>query len=434
MDVVVLGAGAAGLSAARELCSAGLEVVVLEARDRIGGRVHSLRDPAAPRPIELGAEFVHGEDADVFRLFEAAGVVAEELPEAHFRSRDGRLSAVDGFWDAIAAAGRNLAGRLGRRDASVHEVLERARLPGRTRALLVQFVEGFFAAHLDRISARSLAPDGAMQRQFRPAGGYGPALQWMRDGLDPERATVRLSTAATRVRWSRGEAVVEAAGPSGEPLEPFRARAAVITVPHALLRSNALRFAPELDGRREALERLEPGQVFKIVLRFRESFWEEDGFMRRRLAAKASEAPRLGFLHGEGPVPVWWTGLPARLPFLTGWAGGPKAERMLAAEPSARVDRSLDALADLLAVPRRTLDERLDGVYAHDWRSDPFSACAYTYVGVGGWAAQKALARPVEGTLFFAGEALSADGIGTVPGALATGRRAGRAAVEALRA
>ncbi|HYE98832.1 MAG TPA: NAD(P)/FAD-dependent oxidoreductase, partial [Planctomycetota bacterium] len=432
VDAVVLGAGAAGLAAARELTGAGLEVVLLEARDRVGGRVFTVVDPSEPRPVELGAEFLHGRIPEVFELFRQAGVVAEEIPDAHVRSEDGRFSPVDSFWDSVDRMGRDLERRLGRDDRPVSDYLERARVPARTRALLRQFVEGFHAAHVDRISARSLAGADGMERQYRPAEGYGPALRWLREHLRARGVDVRLSTVATRVRWSRGEAVVEATGPSGRALEPFRARAAVVTLPHAVLRSRAVRFVPELDGRQQALERLEAGHVFKIVLRFRQSFWEDDAFVRRRLVRPVDDPAPLNFIHGEGAVPVWWTALPAGIPRLTGWAGGPKAERMLSAEPSTRVDRSLDALAGILAVPRRRLDELLDGVWAHDWRADPFSGGAYTYVGVGGLPAQKALARPVDGTLFFAGESLSVQGIGTVPGALESGRRAGRAAAASL--
>lgn len=435
VDAVVLGAGAAGLAAARELSGAGLEVVLMEARDRVGGRVFTVADPSEPRPVELGAEFLHGREPEVFELFRQAGVVAEEIPDDHVRSEDGRFSPVRSFWDSVERMGRDLARRLGRVDRPVSDYLERARLPGRTRALLRQFVEGFHAAHADRISARSLAGADGMGRQYRPAEGYGPALRWLSGHLRARGVDVRLSTVATQVRWSRGEAVVEATGPSGRPLEPFRARAAVVTLPHAVLRSKALRFVPDLEGRQQALERLEVGHVFKIVLRFRQSFWEDDAFLRRRRVRSVDEPAPLNFIHGEGAVPVWWTLLPAAgIPRLTGWAGGPKAERMLAAEPSTRLDRSLDALAGVLAVPRRRLDELLDGVWAHDWRADPFSGGAYTYVGVGGLPAQKALARPVEGTLFFAGESLSVQGIGTVPGALESGRRAGRAAAASLNA
>ena len=128
-------------------------------------------------------------------------------------------------------------------------------------------------------------------------------------------------------------------------------------------------------------------------------------------------------------MPTWWTPLPLLVPRITGWAGGPRAEALLDESEATRVDWSLDALAETLAVPRRLLDRELEAWAMHDWRADPWSLGAYSYAAVGGQGAHRALARPVESTLFFAGEATSADETGTVSGAIATGRRAARAAL-----
>jgi monoamine oxidase len=124
--------------------------------------------------------------------------------------------------------------------------------------------------------------------------------------------------------------------------------------------------------------------------------------------------------------------LPVHSPLLVGWVGGIAAETILSEETVSRLERSLVALSDVLAVPRRTLEEQLDAWTSHDWRADPFARGAYSYIGVGGTGAPRALARPVEGTLFFAGEATNGAQIGTVAGALASGRRAAREILRAL--
>ncbi|HVR84238.1 MAG TPA: FAD-dependent oxidoreductase, partial [Planctomycetota bacterium] len=220
---------------------------------------------------------------------------------------------------------------------------------------------------------------------------------------------------------------LEAHSAAGRVLEEFRARSAVIAIPHALLRSRSLGFEPDLAEKRRAATRLEVGQAFKMVLRFRDSFWGEEDFLERRLR-KGLEHPRsLAFLHTRGvEVPVWWTSLPTKAPLLTGWAGGPQAERLLDLEEQERVDRSLASLARGLGVSRAFLDDQLDSWWTHDWRADAWSGGAYSYVGAGGIPAQRTLAKPVEGTLFFAGEYTELDQIGTVAGALTSGRRAGR--------
>lgn len=147
-DVIVLGAGAAGLAAARDLTRAGLTVTVVEARGRVGGRVHT-RDSALAVPLELGAEFVHGEAKVTFDVIRAAGLLAAELPDTHHRSTNGRLAPTPGFWDAVESMGRDLGRRTTRRKADfpVAQYLDGARLPSERRAMLAGFVEGF---HTDR--------------------------------------------------------------------------------------------------------------------------------------------------------------------------------------------------------------------------------------------------------------------------------------------
>jgi monoamine oxidase len=254
-------------------------------------------------------------------------------------------------------------------------------------------------------------------------------IETLRAGLDPERADVRLNTVALELRWRRRTVTLLSRTGTGRRLEPLHAKAAVIALPHAVLRAGDLRFRPALPEKERAARRLEVGQVFRIVLRFRAAFWEDDRFVRTRLGEEGD----LGFIHGvDEEVPVWWTPLPARAPILTGWAGGPKAERLLDRTPEMRLDRSLDSLARILSVARRSLDEGLERASFHDWRSDPWSRGAYSYVGVGGLTAQRTLARPVEETLFFAGDALDPDEMGTVGGALTSGRRAGTALVRSL--
>jgi monoamine oxidase len=446
VDVLVLGAGAAGLAAARDLSQAGLRVTVIEARPRIGGRILTRHDPRVPVPLELGAEFIHGEAPETMAIARAAGLGVAELPNLHEAAAGGRFTSRPDFWDDIDAMNHDLARRVAKRgrDFPVSEYLESAHLSPLKRSVLKSFVEGWYAAHAERLSAQSLADeakDGAAgeeeiraDKQFRIVNGYDALMQWLRDGLDPERTAVRLSTVAQVVTWKRGNVTVECNIGAGAPLEVLLARAAVITVPLAVLKAGALRFSPVLPAKQRALAGLEVGQVFKIVLRFREAFWESPAFLKERRANSDSSGQGLNFLHAAGvEIPVWWTTLPVRSPLLCGWVGGVVAETLLAEEPLSRVERSLVALSEVLAVPRRELEEQLDAWASHDWRSDPFSRGAYGYVGVGGDGAPRALGRPVEGTLFFAGEATNGDEIGTVAGALASGRRAAREVLRARR-
>jgi monoamine oxidase len=446
VDVLILGAGAAGLAAARDLSHAGLRVTVIEARPRVGGRILTLHDPRSPIPLELGAEFIHGASADTLPLAQAAGLAVIELPDSHELASAGRFKPMGDFWELVDRMNHDLARRLASRgkDFPVSAYLDSARVPAARRGLLRDFVQGFYAAHPDRLSAKSLAvetegggdeADEVAGKQFRIANGGDALMKWLRDGLDPERTEVRLSTVAVSVQWKRGAVSVVCRGSSDRVLLPaLSAHTALITLPLAVLKAGDLRFDPAVPAKQRALAAIETGQVFKIVLRFREAFWERAEFLRERRAQAGWNGRGLAFLHAHGAeVPTWWTSLPVRSPVLTGYVGGVAAEQLLAEDPPSRLERSLVALSDVFAVPRRDLEELLDASASHDWRADPFARGAYSYIGVGGTGAPRALGRPVDGTLFFAGEATDGAQIGTVSGALASGRRAAREVLRALK-
>jgi len=446
VDVLVLGAGAAGLAAARDLSHAGLRVTIIEARPRVGGRILTLHDSRSPVPLELGAEFIHGERAETLSLAQAAGLAVLELPGLHDLATAGRFKPLDGFWELVDRMNHDLASRLVRRgrDFPVSEYLDSRSVPPSRRGMLRDFLQGFYAAHPDRLSAESLAvearEDGSAERdevaggQFRIANGGDALMKWLRDGLDPDRTELRLSTVAQTVEWKRESVRVGCRGADRAPLPTVSARTAVITLPLAVLKAGMVRFEPAVPAKQRALAGLETGQVFKIVLRFREAIWDDAEFLKERRGASSVDRGGLNFLHGQGAeVPTWWTTLPVRSPVLVGYVGAVAAEQLLAEEPPSRLERTLVALSEILAVPRRDLEDQLDASASHDWRADPFARGAYSYIGVGGIGAPRALARPVEGTLFFAGEATDGPQIGTVAGALASGRRAAREVLRVLK-
>jgi len=435
-DVIVIGAGASGLAAARDLSQAGLRVTVLEARPRVGGRILTVHDARAPVPLELGAEFIHGEAPETLSVAEAAGLAVVELPDLHEIVTRGRFLIRADFWDAIGRMNKDLARRVAQRgeDFPVSDYLDSRGVPPARRQLLLDFIQGFHAAHPERLSAKALAAEVSdtgtdndqLDKQFRIVNGGDALMQWLRHGLDPDRVELKLSTVVEEIQWKRGEV-----GVAGE-----RARAAIVTLPAAVLKTGTVKFEPEIGAKKRALELIETGHIFKIVLRFRRAFWEDPDFLKERRApgSGAQDGKSVNFLHAPGAeIPTWWTAQPVRGPLLTGWVGGVKAETLLSEEPASRLERSLVALSDVLAIPRRELDDNLDAWASHDWRADPFARGAYSYIGVGGMGAPRTLGRPVEGTLFFAGEATIPDKIGTVAGALASGRRAAREALRSLK-
>ncbi|HKG95260.1 MAG TPA: NAD(P)/FAD-dependent oxidoreductase [Gemmatimonadaceae bacterium] len=450
-DVIVIGAGVAGLSAARELRRAGARVLVLEARDRVGGRIHTHRDPdRLAVPVELGAEFIHGGAPETMALADEAGLVACDIAGERFlvqgRGSARRLEQLDdAFWQRIG----RILGRLDperepdRSFAAFLRAEAGAERLAKDRRLARDFVQGFHAADARRVSERALADGGnpaedeEEQRIGRFLDGYDRVPAWL--ARDLGRGALRLGTVVRRVVWRRGEVMVEARGlAAGSRTQRFRARAAVVTLPLGVLQARppaagAVAFDPPLPAAtRQAIAGLAMGPVVRVTFAFRERFWEDDSLLGRR--GEGGRLARMSFLHThDRDLPVWWTAYPARAPLLVGWVGGPAAARLARLGRRALEARALGALARQLGVRRARLAPLVAGCWTHDWMRDPYSRGAYSYALVGSSDAAAELARPVERTLYFAGEAADPEGrTGTVEGALATGKRAAGETLEAL--
>ena len=425
IDVAVIGAGAAGLAAARALDAAGARTVMFEARDRIGGRVLTRAESPLPVPVDLGGEFVHGANPVSFRLLRAAGSVAIDTAERSLRYEDGALREGDDPFDVVArvlSRARSLNDDLSIADFT-------AGLSHEERATTRMMTEGFDAADPARASTLALAAEwgdaqGQTSQQFRPLGGYAPLMRMLSGALDPNRSALLLDTPVQTIRYDGNGVVIEARRAAGAALR-VRARAAVVTVPLGVLQAGRPAFTPPLpQEKRDALDALIMGPVVKLALLFRRPFWESLEGARFRDVA---------FFHrAEAHFPTFWTLLPLRAPILIAWAGGPKADLLRAHDATARTRAALDDLAILFGIEARPHDE-LVTAYQHDWDADPFSLGAYSYVATGGRGARDALAAPVGGRLFFAGEATaSAAESSTVGGALESGERAAREIVAAL--
>ena len=411
-DVLIIGAGAAGLSAAAELGRAGRSVLVLEARERVGGRAWTVREPGIPLPIELGAEFIHGEAAVTHELLRQAGATAVDSARVQRTLEGGRLRPVDGFAEAKKSV-EDISG-LEKKDLSFRKFLESRSLSKRTKTFAAMMVEGFDAADPKLASARAIAEEwsGAEMgaSQPRPGCGYGELLAWLAGSLDP-RVKLRLQSVVHEVKWKRRS--VEVRGTFlGKPFA-VRGKQAIITLPVGVLQAGSVRFQPALAAKRESLRKLVSGPVVKVVLRFDSAFWEE-------------RYPEVSFFHCPGAFfPTFWNQLPRHAPFLVAWAGGPKADAH-AGRPAGEVVRRALATLERLFGRRSGVESRLQNFRVQDWHADPFSRGAYSYVGVGGVGSRQALATPLADTLFFAGEATDTEQSGTVAGALESGRRAAR--------
>jgi len=366
--------------------------------------------PGLEIPVELGAEFIHGEAKVTHALLKKAGLAAVDSVREQRFLEHGRLRRINAFSEAQRAAKRALGLE---RDLSVARFLGRLRAPAKTKDFARMMVEGFDAADPRRASMRAIADEwgggelGASQP--RPQGGYGALLDWLANAVVASGAQLRLGAVVTKLAW-RGGAVTIGGSFLGERFSA-RAKRAIVTLPLGVLQKGPLRFPQK----RAALRKLASGPVVRVAMRFQRPFWEK-------------RADGVAFFHNpEAPFPTFWTPLPMRAPLLTAWAGGPKAARLTGRGTRRLLDAALASVESIFGKDARTL---LAAAYAQDWMHDPFARGGYSYVLVDGMGAREELAAPVDDTVFFAGEATDGEEPGTVAAALASGQRAGR---EALR-
>jgi monoamine oxidase len=451
--VVVIGAGASGLAAARALHDAGIDVEVLEARDRIGGRVFTITPPHTTRPIELGAEFIHGQAPELQQLLDEASLASADVCGTRWTSSSRGLRRLTGFWDRLDRAMRLLDTKgpsRGRHhqsppegghytsppDRSFDEAIRARRGRGRSvdRTLAREYVEGFHAADTHLISAQALAEGGSPGKDVRErrlahvVDGYDRVIAWL---ATPLSSRIRLSSIVTGVRWKPRRVVIDVAR-----RKPITARAVIVTIPLGVLQAppgqrGAIAFEPALRAKARALADLEMGAALRVVLHLNQRFWADQKFA----ATHASEGvERMSFLHtSDRDFPTWWTTYPFTSPLVVGWCGGPRARRLLEEPAAVIINRAVNALARQCGITHRRMRSMVEEAWTHDWLHDPFARGAYSYVKVGGMEASAVLARPLAGTLFFAGEATDTDGAtGTVHGAIASGRRAARQVMRAI--
>ena len=415
---------------------------MLEARDRIGGRICTHREAGLAAPIELGAEFIHGTAPELQALIQQAALRSVDVGGRRFAMVGGRLRPMDDYWERLHRVLR-LVRTGANEDESFRQFLDR-KPGGRREALARQwalaFVEGYQGADARLISAQSTGgeedPSGDAEAQLtgRVVDGYDSVIAAL---AKPISASISTSAIVSGIQWRRGHVEIESQTAAGRSRRLIRARRAIITVPLGVLKASpsergAIVFTPPLEEKAAALEQMAMGTVLRLVLRFKNRFWTDKAIARRIHDSGPGPDPvsleALSFLQtNDSDFQVWWTQYPLRTPIMVGWRGGPGARELDRLTPDHLIERAAASLARAFGLPQRLVLGLVDGSWLHHWNDDPFSRGAYSYEMVGGTGAPGVLARPLKGTLYFAGEATASDGrIGTVDGAMASGLRAAR--------
>jgi monoamine oxidase len=423
VDVVVVGAGVAGLRAAEALKAAGVSVLVVEARDRVGGRVHSVR--SMDTTIELGADWLF--DTAFHPLANRA------------RAWGVDVRPTDGSYRLLTGDGRHVSVTRERRwRQALREHIDRARaeLPEGADRSVGELVRELVARRTERepdreglawaaaaeierrrgasIDELSLArfddEPPARGNDGRVMQGLSTLLERLAEGLEIERSFVvrRVDHSPTSVRVEGARRAV-------------RARAAVITVPVGVLSRGEMVFSPGLpEGKRAALERVKSSAVAKVFMKFPSAFWE----------------PREEWIGRV--LPLESRGRWVELVDLASYGRGPILCAMVRGAQAIEVERGAErAVAGEL---ERVVRRLFPGVYVEpeaivrtSWSSDPFSLGTHSCLAPGATSRDRdALAAPVGRSLFFAGEATDRAHAATLQGAYASGERAAREALVAL--
>lgn len=410
--IVIVGAGAAGLMAARELARAGKRATVLEARDRCGGRIQPLPASKFGYPADGGAEFVHGEAPVTRCLLREAGLSLQAIAGTQWSFDGATLSREqrDDLHEAeLQAALRDL-----KDDLTVADFLRR-HFAGdeyaRMRRWIERMVEGYDAAEPARASTLALREewmDGGHRTQGRVVGGYGGLIAFLAAECRKAGVALRLNCVVEAIEEGITVAVRCLGG------EALTCDKVIITVPLPLLREIVLpRAARE---KAAAAEDVGFGNVIKILLRFTRPWWRD----------AMDDLSDLTFLLSDEAIPVWWTQHPSDHPVLTGWFGGPRTEGLAGLDPQALIDAGIDSLAAMFRLPHHDLALNLIAAEARNWANDTFARGAYSWATPRTRAAQTVLARD-DGPVLFSGEALyRGRDMGTVEAALASGLETAR--------
>jgi monoamine oxidase len=426
-EILIIGAGAAGLMAAYTLTSAGKKVTILEARNRCGGRIHTLRHESFFKEAELGPEFVHGDLPVTLGLLKEAGI--ELLPSGGemWQYKDGKIveeGLFDENWDILEEKLRGIT-----KDVSINDFLAEV-FPGadydELKFAVRRFAAGYDTADPDFASAFALRDEWLGEEeghQHRIKGGYGELISFLEKKVKKSGGEIILNSVAKQIHWEQGEVSVATADGYS-----YKAGKLLVALPLGVLKAPndavaAVSFSPPIEEQLEAVNKFGYGEIIKILLEFNTVFWED----KKTQTLFEKDFKRMGFLLSDEVIPTWWTQVPQHIPILTGWLGGPPAAAMKDTTDDELFALALQSISNIFKRPVDELKEQLIAYHILNWTNDPFTLGSYAYDMVGTSEARKLMSQPVADTLFFAGEyTYGGTVMGTVEAALTSGRDAAR--------
>ncbi|MGV3459984.1 MAG: flavin monoamine oxidase family protein [Flavobacterium sp.] len=423
---LIIGGGAAGLMAAHKLVKAGHKVTVLEARNRLGGRIHTLTGEQTFDHAELGAEFIHGNLPVTKQLLGEAGIRYYKSGFEMWQYDDGKFNQNEEFVEGWADFLTKLDEL--QEDMTMHDFLQKY-FPGEENAELRKRVEGYVAGY-DTADARDAATFSLRNEwnnedddaQYLIEGGYAAMVDYLAGSIRSAGNEIILDSPVKNIQWEHESVKVVTMNGA-----IYEANKVIIALPLGVLQSGGLSFEPNLPEQTNAFNGIGFGWIIKIVLDFDEIFWESNGV--NHLGTK--EPVTRFFFTGE-TVPTFWT--QAGNKQLTGWLGGPPADARKGMSDEEILDLTLDSLAKAFDIAGSELKDKLTAWHVANWTADPYTLGSYSYNKLESNTARNVLLTPIEDTIYFAGEYLyDGPAIGTVEAALTSGRDTAEKVLQNIR-
>lgn len=417
-DIIIVGSGAAGLMAARELAKAGKKIIILEAKNRIGGRIWPLSEQEFGYAAQGGAEFTHGKIPVTKSLLREAGLTYLPMPsDREMWIFDGELkkgyliTEHPEFLQHKEEIDEKLKGL--KEDISIAVFLDKfftGDKYAKLRELIIQMVQSFDAADLNKISTFSLREEWLGQEEWiqdRIKEGYGAVINFLESECKKYSVRILLNKIVNKIEFNTNVVNIHCLD-NGD----YQASKVIVTVPISTIKQ--IQFQPPIPEKLKAADDIGFGLVIKVLFKFKDRWW---------LKIDSKDMSRMAFiLCSMGKFNAWWTQYPEVSSVLTGWIAEPNVLELKDKSPEEIVELGIDSLSKVFGVDEEIIRKHLLHYKVANWSNDPFSRGAYSYSTINSERAYAELKKSLDNKIFFAGEALYSElETATVEGALASG-------------
>lgn len=388
--VIIVGGGIAGLVAARRIADS-YNTIILEADDRLGGRIYSCKSNKFSSAIEGGSEFIHGRLKETMGLLKEAGIEHVPVEGKFYRKEKGEWKEQHEFiegWDKLLHHMEKI-----KQDTTMADFLQQHFGDDKyadLRRHAIAFTEGFDVADIKKVSVRFLYNEWSHEEEsFRIPGGYGRLIQFLASECEKKGCKIVLNDPVKQIDWQKDDVTVYT-----EKTNKYTGNKTIVTIPVSVLQMAnsraSINFTPPLDDYVNAARQTGFGTVIKMILEFKNGFWKKD----------------TGFILSDAIIPTWWTQLPDTVPLLTGWTAGSRAERLNNESDESLLEKGLLSLANIFEQTEEQLRKNLVAHKIFNWQKNNYSLGAYSYSMPDSEKARELLNTPIDNTIYFAGEGL----------------------------